>query len=204
MDKSQEKGFPSRIHRSHGSSTLGVSIFTILRTLDPFLQYGLISGHLGIRALPGLFGGRLAPLPLFIDNARCFALSPYQLLILGMSMGTTLKHVYWSVFVSQQELSPVHAIIISLFNTAFNYLNTTFSLWTITSAYTTNDFSWTSLLRSPSVIVGTILYATGILTETISEVQRSRFKRDPANAGKPYSGGLFSLARNINYTGYLL
>jgi steroid 5-alpha reductase family enzyme len=121
-----------------------------------------------------------------------------------MSVGTTLKHVYWSVTLSQQELSPVHAVIISLFNTAFNCLNTAFSLWPVTSAYTTNNFSWTSLLHSPSVVFGIFLYTSGILTEIISEIQRSRFKSDPANAGKPYSGGLFSLARNINYTGYLL
>ena len=44
----------------------------------------------------------------------------------------------------------------------------------------------------------------GILTETISEIQRSQFKKDPANAGKPYSGGMFGWARNINYGGYLL
>ena len=44
----------------------------------------------------------------------------------------------------------------------------------------------------------------GILIETISEIQRAQFKKDPANAGKPYSGGLFGWARNINYGGYLV
>jgi protein-S-isoprenylcysteine O-methyltransferase Ste14 len=200
MAYAQEKSFPSRVHRTNGSSTLGVSLFIILRTLDPFLQYGILRGHLGIRALPNLFGGRLAS---FTDNEQNWALGPYQLLILGMSVGTTVKQVYWSVFLSQQELNPVHGIIISLFNTTFNCLNTFYSLWPATSA-TTYDLSWTSLLHSPSVVAGVFLYSSGILTEIISEIQRSRFKRDPANAGLPYSGGLFSLARNINYTGYLL
>lgn len=44
----------------------------------------------------------------------------------------------------------------------------------------------------------------GILLELVSELQRKRFKDDPANKGKPYAGGLFSLARSINYGGYTL
>lgn len=41
-------------------------------------------------------------------------------------------------------------------------------------------------------------------TELVSEVQRLMFKRNPENKGKPYGGGLFSLATNINYGGYTL
>jgi len=48
------------------------------------------------------------------------------------------------------------------------------------------------------------MFIVGILTETIAEYQRMRFKRDPKNKGKPYTGGLWQYARHINYTGYSL
>ena len=38
------------------------------------------------------------------------------------------------------------------------------------------------------VLVGSTVYAVGILTEAISETQRYRFKRDPNNKGKLYTG----------------
>lgn len=54
------------------------------------------------------------------------------------------------------------------------------------------------------VYIGTAMYIVGISLETVSEVQRKRFKDKPENAGKAYTGGLFSLARHINYGGYTL
>ena len=38
----------------------------------------------------------------------------------------------------------------------------------------------------------------------MSEIQRKVFKDKPENKGKPYGGGLFGLATNINYGGYTL
>ena len=58
------------------------------------------------------------------------------------------------------------------------------------------------LSSSPTFLLGVGMYAVGMLTEVISEFQRKAFKADPANKGKPYGGGLFSLATNINYGGY--
>lgn len=54
------------------------------------------------------------------------------------------------------------------------------------------------------MILGALLFDLGITTETAAELQRRAFKRDPRNAGKPFSGGLFGLARNINYGGHIL
>lgn len=54
------------------------------------------------------------------------------------------------------------------------------------------------------MILGALLFDVGITTETAAELQRRAFKRDPRNAGKPFSGGLFGLARNINYGGHIL
>jgi len=194
------RGFPSRIHRSPGTSVVGISIFTALRILDPLLQYSIITHHVGIGFLPTLFGGTLTP-SLAASPTNFLDLPPYQLLILGVSIGSSIKQVFWAIFISQQELPVSHAIAIAAFNTMFNSISTVLSSWSHTAAFkSTSGF----LLQSPSVLIGSFLYTVGILIETISEIQRNRFKRNPVNARKPYSGGLFGWARNINYGGYAL
>lgn len=47
-------------------------------------------------------------------------------------------------------------------------------------------------------------YLLGSYLNTGSELQRKKFKEDPANKGKLYTQGLFGLARHINYTGDVL
>ena len=197
MANNEAGAFPSRTHRAPGSSVAGITVFTVLRVLDPLLQYGIIARHLGIGFLPTAFGGTLTSTP----NAGFLHLPSYQLLILGMSMGSTIKQVVWAIFISQQELPVGHAVAIAVFNTVFNLLSTSLSLWSRTTVgKSTENF----LFQSPSVLIGTFLYTTGILIESVSEIQRARFKRDPVNAGKPFSSGLFGWARNINYGGYTL
>ena len=49
--------------------------------------------------------------------------------------------------------------------------------------------------------VGIGLFALGSFLNTGSELQRKWFKDDPANQGRLYTGGLFRLARHINYFG---
>jgi steroid 5-alpha reductase family enzyme len=53
----------------------------------------------------------------------------------------------------------------------------------------------------PLDYAGIALYFIGCYLNTGSELQRKRFKEDPANKGKLYTKGLFSLARHINYFG---
>lgn len=45
---------------------------------------------------------------------------------------------------------------------------------------------------------------TGLALETISEVQRRNFKARPQNKGKPFTTGLFGVARHINYGAFCL
>lgn len=40
--------------------------------------------------------------------------------------------------------------------------------------------------------------------ETLSELGRQNFKRDPGNKGRLYTGGFFALARHVNFGSYLL
>jgi protein-S-isoprenylcysteine O-methyltransferase Ste14 len=50
-------------------------------------------------------------------------------------------------------------------------------------------------------MVGIGFFVLGSFLNTWSEIQRKRFKDDPANKGKLYTGGLFRYARHINYFG---
>jgi steroid 5-alpha reductase family enzyme len=50
-------------------------------------------------------------------------------------------------------------------------------------------------------ILGLILYIAGSYLNTASEAQRQRAKSAPDGAGRLFTGGLFALARHINYFG---
>ena len=105
-------------------------------------------------------------------------------------------------------MKPAAAVAISALNTFLNTANTLLSIWIVTSAAPTNIAPSASvgevLLSSPGLAAGVSLFAVGIATELFSEFQRKWFKSRPENKGKPYGGGLWSLATNINYGGYTL
>jgi protein-S-isoprenylcysteine O-methyltransferase Ste14 len=50
-------------------------------------------------------------------------------------------------------------------------------------------------------IIGIVLFLAGSAVNTLSELLRDRWKRDPANKGKLYTGGLFRYSMHINYFG---
>jgi steroid 5-alpha reductase family enzyme len=52
--------------------------------------------------------------------------------------------------------------------------------------------------------IGIVLFALGSIFETGGELQRIWFKKIKANAGKPFTGGLFSISQHVNYFGYTL
>ncbi len=56
-----------------------------------------------------------------------------------------------------------------------------------------DPFNWADVLWL-------LLYLGGSTISTVSEASRYRWKRDPANAGKLYTGGLFKQVRHVNYT----
>lgn len=53
-------------------------------------------------------------------------------------------------------------------------------------------------------VVAVALFLTGSTFNTGSEIQRKRFKEIPANKGRLYTQGLFSLVRHPNYLGDIL
>lgn len=57
---------------------------------------------------------------------------------------------------------------------------------------------------SPLDLFAVALFVLGSLFNTGSELQRKRFKEDPANTGKLFTRGLFGLVRHPNYLGDVL
>ncbi|KAF2651850.1 hypothetical protein K491DRAFT_76618 [Lophiostoma macrostomum CBS 122681] len=183
------------------STPFGKTLFIILRSLDPFLQYSILAHGTGTGVLHRLGLRTLPPGPpihtgvSLIDN---LGLSPYRLILLAMTAGSALKQNIWVSGISGEPMDVKAATIVSAFNTVMNGLNNYAFLLTATSASTNSDFPQTPL------VVGGALYVTGILVELGAEMQRKRFKADAKNKGKPYTGGLWALARHINYGAYTI
>ncbi|MBE3045919.1 DUF1295 domain-containing protein [Candidatus Bathyarchaeota archaeon] len=116
-----------------------------------------------------------------------------------LTMGSSLKQILTMLIVSEQDTPASSAVQISVFNSIVNSANTLLSVWAATSQLPAEGIT-----KSPWVLAAAGLYLVGISTEFVSELQRTAFKRDPANKEKPYAGGLFSLARHINYGGYTI
>lgn len=195
----RSKGFYSR---AKASSPLGTAIFLGLRSADVALQYSIFHTGWGAKLIQTL-GGAAVPQ----TGQLYLGLTPYAAVLTALAVGTTLKNTVWITTISEQEMTPLAASIIGGWNTVHNTFNSLLSIWTVTSmapsiasAETIADVC----LASPTVSLGIGLYAVGMATELFSEIQRKRFKDNPDNRGKPYGGGLFSLATNINYGGYTL
>ena len=197
-----------RIDRgSRESSPLGTALWLTLRGLDPFLQHALLAKGLASSLMHRLGLHTVSMLDVqssttgvaFIDQ---LGLSNHQLALLLMATGSSVKQIYWHLFCSLEPMPASLSIPVSALNTTFNSLNSLFLTWTVTSAavYDAKDNTAIPIRLS----VGLSLYLVGIFTEAISERQRKAFKDDPKNKGKCFTGGLFSLARHINYGGYTL
>lgn len=179
----------------------GKATFFLLRAIEPALQYGILAHgigtpilhRLGIRTLPpGL------PAHTGIAAIDSLGLSPYRLVLLGMSIGSAIKQNIWLTLLSGEPMPVVPAIGIGLFNAFFNSISSYAFLISTTSASKESNFP------QPALLVGIAMYTVGILTELIAEIQRKRFKSDPKNKGKAYTGGLWQFARHINYGGYTI
>ncbi|KAK3080358.1 hypothetical protein LTS18_002132 [Coniosporium uncinatum] len=181
---------------------VGSTIFVGLRTLDPLLQYQILRHGWGTSALQKA-GLEILPAGLptatgtFID---AIGLSPYRLVLLAMATGSSVKQIYWLLGISQEEFPPSAATAVGIYNTVFNSINSLLFTCALTSGSTYNGGTFPQV----PFIVGSALYVVGITIETVAEIQRAQFKRDPKNKGQCYNGGLWSWARHINYGGYSL
>ncbi|KAE8154680.1 hypothetical protein BDV25DRAFT_147255 [Aspergillus avenaceus] len=199
------KELHDNVSRVKAPSPIGKGIFVGLRIADVFWQYNLISQGWGVNLIQKL-GGTAIQYPPALSPLTLGQLQPYYGLVSLLSLGSTIKQVVHITFVSEQQLDPGSGILIAVFNTVFNSLNTVLSLWALSSpaASLPQPTTLRELVSSPLIATGIAAYAIGLTAEAVSEFQRKSFKKDPANKGKPYGGGLFSLATNINYGAYTL
>lgn len=191
--------------RVKGAQLSGTLTWTALRALDIPLQDWLLRSGAAITLIARLGGRAIAP-PIVRPASLVLGLQPYHALLVGLSAGSALKQVYWKWFVGDTSMPAGMSAVIAAYNTFFNTANTLLAVWSLTSQQPGKQSCPFSFFKTApaSVPVGVGLYALGIFLEWYSEVQRKSFKSRPENKGRPYSGGLFSLARHINYTGYTL
>lgn len=130
-------------------------------------------------------------------------LSPYRLVLLAMSVGSATKHAIWKLAIGEEQMGAGPALSVGVFNAFLNSANDLLFICTATSpAYGRGEGPGWSGWPSPSLLVGGVLFATGITVELVAEFQRKAFKAKKENQGKPFTGGLFALARHINFGAY--
>lgn len=176
------------------STPLGTTMFVGLRALDPILQRLILQSDplANLHSPSSLRMGALYGEDLIRTGG--LNLTPLQTVLWAMSVGSAMKQIYWILGTAKEPMYTSGAVLISMFNTVNNGLNTL--LFTLAASNPT----WSPL----SLYVGAAFYTVGILVEPIAETQRKIFKDDPENKGKAYSGGLFGMARNINYGAYTM
>jgi steroid 5-alpha reductase family enzyme len=127
--------------------------------------------------------------------------------LLAMAVGSSVKQILWLTYICREEFTLPASLAVAAFNTAMNAGNALLLFSAATSATLASPsipIPWTSQSVSLPIAVGTILYAVGIVLETVPELQRKWFKDQPENKGKICRTGLWGLARHINYGGYTL
>ncbi|KAK5124893.1 hypothetical protein LTR85_001083 [Meristemomyces frigidus] len=183
----------------------GTVLFTLLRAADLPLQWWLLRSNLLPSAI-SMIGGTPMPLTPITTTSAGLGLSPYHTLILALATGSSLKQVYWKLFINDTSMPLSFSTIVCVYNTLLNTFNTALAFWSVTSQQPSDQTSISSFFATAPLTLplGITLYSIGIFVEWYCEVQRKSFKAKPENKGKPYSDGLFGLARNINYGGYTL
>ncbi|KAI9712359.1 MAG: hypothetical protein M1820_001572 [Bogoriella megaspora] len=182
-------------------SPLGTTLLVGLRALDPFLQYAILGRRIAAHLIHRSGGSIAQPNASLITNTILdrLELSPHAFILLSMSVGSSLKQIIWATFTSQETIPVSSAIAISVYNTLLNSINTLLFVCEQTSLQDNHTYSGRS-----GLFLGIGLYTVGIIAELTAEIQRKVFKQSPANNGKVYEGGMFTLARHINYGGYIL
>ena len=85
-------------------------------------------------------------------------------------------------------------------------------VWTIQGLWVTFTAAaaWVGITSSQRVafdwlaVVGLVLWAVGFAFEVVADLQKSRFKADPANEGRFINTGLWSKSRHPNYFGEIV
>ena len=189
------------VRGNEAQSPLGSTLFVVLRSAEVFLQYGILGAGWGASLLSGL------GLPFLTEDRAvetgtpldALGLSPYRLILVGMSAAAALKQMIWRSWAG--EPMPVNtAVMVGAVNVVLNSVNSFLFLYPGTSAVKhTGEWS-----LSMPLLVGSTLFVGGLAIELVSEIERALFKSKKPNQGKPYTSGLWSLSRHPNYLGFTL
>lgn len=87
-----------------------------------------------------------------------------------------------------------------------------FMIWTVQGLWVTLTAAaaWIAITSSAQtgidafLIAGTALWAAGFACEVVADLQKTRFKADPANTGRFITTGLWSRSRHPNYFGEIV
>jgi len=179
----------------------GSLTFIGIRPLVPFIQYGILAKGWGSSVLNAIGVDTLpAGLPNTGTALDVLGLSPYRLVLFGMSLGSTIKQIYWQNVTSQEQFTPAMAGFVTGFNGFFDTVSTLL----FTTSFASASLSSGAQFPQTPLIVGSALYVLGLALEIVPETQRKLFKDKPENKGKIYTGGLWKYSRHINYAGYTI
>ena len=126
-----------------------------------------------------------------LPNARTY--------VLFFVLLSAIKHNYWAWPITLAPMEPTTAILLSLINYTFDSINTALYL-----CVNTSPTEGIQERITPTIIAGGMIFILGAGIETLSEKKSRNFKIRESNDGKLYTGGLFQLARHINFTGFAL
>lgn len=186
---------------NYNFSMLGTATFIGLRLVDPLLQYQLLVKNYGPAILEKL---SVSTVPL-ASISYTQATDP-RTFLLAMSAGAMVKQVYWILFINREHFPPSLAVTVGLFNLIMDSTSSLLLLASKTSTISAPQvrIPGTEISMSLPLLIGAAMFVIGTVTETVAEVQRKRFKDRPESKGKIYTGGLWQLARHINYGGYVM
>jgi protein-S-isoprenylcysteine O-methyltransferase Ste14 len=183
------------------SNIPGSATFIGLRAADPALQYGILRYGLG-SSLFAKVG--LSTLPAGPPNTGTFfdalGLSPYRLIIFGMTSVTAVRQIVWHWLIQREMMDPAAAAAISAFNVVVDTLGSILFTLSATSA----SLSGSASFPQTPLLLGAGLFVVGSTLETVADAQVALYKKGGKNEGKLYTAGLSGLTRHANYVGYTI
>lgn len=76
-----------------------------------------------------------------------------------------------------------------------------FLMWIVSAPISAAQTSGFPAILTPLDMLGAMVWAFGLVFETIADLQLTRFKRDPSNKGRLLTTGLWKYSRHPNYFG---
>lgn len=198
---SKKKEIDPFLRGQRGSSLPGKLIMLVGRSLDVALQAYLLSSAVLQPVFSAIGLPHLAlsfPGIAISKSATILRLPIPRLLLISAGALQGLKQIYWAWFLSLDIVRPNSGLEVSAINAFMETVFATLYLCTTTSSSSMDE------KVTPVHALGFAVFATGLFLEWVSEIQRRRFKDNPSNKGRLFTGGLFGYARHINYAGFLM